>query len=39
MNWKQIADNYVDARHISVAHPGLSKLVGGSYDLEVNGNG
>ena len=39
VNWKQVADNYVDAMHISVAHPGLSNLVGGSYDLEVSGNG
>ena len=39
VNWKQIADNYVDAIHISVAHAGLSNLVGGSYDLEVSGNG
>ena len=39
VNWKQIADNYVDAMHISVAHPGLSNLVGTSYDLEVSCNG
>ena len=39
MNWKQIADNYVDAIHIWVVHPGLSNLVGGSYDLEVSVNG
>ena len=39
VNWKQIADNYVDAMHISVAHPGLSNLVGASYDLEVSYNG
>ena len=39
VNWKQIADNYVDAMHISVAHPGLSNLVGASYDLEVSCNG
>ena len=39
MNWKQIADNYVDAMHISIAHPGLSNLVGASYGLEVSSNG
>ena len=39
MNWKQIADNYVDAIHIWVVHPGLSNLVGGSHDLEVSVNG
>ena len=34
VNWKQIADNYVDALHIPVAHPiahpGLSSLMGNS---------
>ena len=38
VNWKQIADNYVDALHIPVAHPGLSGLVGKSYGLEVSPN-
>lgn len=37
VNWKQIADNYVDALHIPVAHPGLSSLVGNSYRIEVAG--
>jgi phenylpropionate dioxygenase-like ring-hydroxylating dioxygenase large terminal subunit len=36
VNWKQIADNYVDALHIHVAHPGLSALVGNSYGLDVS---
>ena len=36
VNWKQIADNYVDALHIPVAHPGLSSLVGKSYGVEVS---
>lgn len=39
VNWKQIADNYVDTLHIPVAHPGLSSLVGKSYGLEVSSNG
>ena len=38
VNWKQIADNYVDALHIPVAHPGLSNLVGKSYGVEVSKN-
>jgi phenylpropionate dioxygenase-like ring-hydroxylating dioxygenase large terminal subunit len=38
VNWKQIADNYVDALHIPVAHPGLSGLVHKSYGLEVSPN-
>ena len=39
VNWKQVADNYVDAMHIPVAHPGLSGLVGNSYGIEVSDNG
>ena len=39
VNWKQVADNYVDAMHIPVAHPGLSDLVGDSYGIEVSKNG
>jgi len=38
VNWKQVADNYVDALHIPVAHPGLSGLVGNSYGMEVGGD-
>ena len=39
VNWKQIADNYVDALHIPIAHPGLSALVGNSYGVEVGSEG
>ena len=38
VNWKQIADNYVDTLHIPVAHPGLSNMVGKSYGAEVSSN-
>ena len=38
VNWKQIADNYIDTLHIPVAHPGLSGLVGKSYGMEVSPN-
>jgi phenylpropionate dioxygenase-like ring-hydroxylating dioxygenase large terminal subunit len=38
VNWKNIADNYVDALHIPIAHPELSSLVGTSYGLEVKGD-
>ena len=38
VNWKQIADNYVDTLHIPVAHPGLSGIVGKSYGAEVSPN-
>jgi phenylpropionate dioxygenase-like ring-hydroxylating dioxygenase large terminal subunit len=35
VNWKVATDNYIDALHIPVAHPGLSGLANGSYDLDV----
>jgi carnitine monooxygenase subunit len=35
VNWKNIADNYADALHINVAHPGLSRLFGRDYGLEA----
>ncbi len=38
VNWKQIADNYVDALHIPVAHPALSSMFAGSYRNEVVGD-
>jgi carnitine monooxygenase subunit len=36
VNWKNACDNYVDALHIRVAHPGLSSLVRNTYRLEVD---
>lgn len=36
VNWKNASDNYVDALHIRVAHPGLNSLVRDSYRLEVD---
>ena len=38
VNWKQVADNYIDALHIPIAHPGLSNFVGKSYGVEVSSN-
>ena len=38
VNWKNVADNYVDAQHIRPAHPGLGSLVGDSYGVEVRGH-
>jgi phenylpropionate dioxygenase-like ring-hydroxylating dioxygenase large terminal subunit len=35
VNWKNIADNYSDGLHISVAHPGLTRLFGAEYTLEA----
>jgi carnitine monooxygenase subunit len=34
VNWKNVTDNYSDAMHIAVAHPGLSRLFGQSYGVE-----
>jgi carnitine monooxygenase subunit len=36
VNWKNACDNYVDALHIRVAHPGLNSLVRDSYRLTVD---
>ena len=35
VNWKNVADNYGDALHINVAHPGLTRLFGNTYGLEA----
>lgn len=35
VNWKNIADNYSDGLHIAVAHPGLTRLFGASYEIEA----
>jgi phenylpropionate dioxygenase-like ring-hydroxylating dioxygenase large terminal subunit len=35
VNWKNIADNYSDALHVNVAHPGLTRLFGKNYGIET----
>jgi phenylpropionate dioxygenase-like ring-hydroxylating dioxygenase large terminal subunit len=35
VNWKNVTDNYSDAMHIPVAHPGLTRLFGMSYGIEA----
>jgi phenylpropionate dioxygenase-like ring-hydroxylating dioxygenase large terminal subunit len=35
VNWKNVTDNYSDSMHITVAHPGLTRLFGQSYGLEA----
>jgi phenylpropionate dioxygenase-like ring-hydroxylating dioxygenase large terminal subunit len=35
VNWKNVTDNYSDGMHISVAHPGLSRLFGQTYGIEA----
>ncbi len=34
VNWKNVGDNYSDAMHIRVAHPGLTRLFGRGYGVE-----
>ncbi|MBC7985435.1 MAG: aromatic ring-hydroxylating dioxygenase subunit alpha [Sphingomonadaceae bacterium] len=36
VNWKNASDNYVDALHIRVAHPGLDSLVRDTYRLSTD---
>ncbi|NJC06091.1 phenylpropionate dioxygenase-like ring-hydroxylating dioxygenase large terminal subunit [Sphingomonas kaistensis] len=35
LNWKTIADNYSDALHIPVGHPGLTRLFGQGYKVDA----
>ena len=35
VNWKNVGDNYSDGLHITVAHPGLTRLFGCSYRVEA----
>jgi carnitine monooxygenase subunit len=35
VNWKNVGDNYSDGLHIPVAHPGLTRLFGKSYNVEA----
>jgi len=37
VNWKNVGDNYSDALHIRVAHPGLTRLFGQGYGVESRG--
>ena len=37
VNWKNVGDNYSDNLHITVAHDGLSRLVGKTYRIEAHG--
>ncbi|HEX7875984.1 MAG TPA: aromatic ring-hydroxylating dioxygenase subunit alpha [Sphingobium sp.] len=36
VNWKIIGDNYSDGLHITVAHPGLRRLMGDGYGVEAS---
>jgi len=35
VNWKNVGDNYSDGMHITVAHPGLTRLFGDGYGIEA----
>ena len=35
VNWKNVADNYSDGLHITVGHPGLTRLFGRGYGVEA----
>jgi carnitine monooxygenase subunit len=35
VNWKNVADNYSDGLHITVAHPGLTRLFGQGYGIDA----
>lgn len=35
VNWKNVGDNYSDALHIAIAHPGLKRLMGDGYGVEA----
>ena len=37
VNWKQVGDNYSDNLHIPVAHDGLSRIFGKSYEISAHG--
>jgi len=36
VNWKVAVDNNIEAYHVPVGHPGLQRLFGANYRLEVN---
>jgi len=36
VNWKVAVDNNIEAYHVPVGHPGLQRLFGANYSLEVN---
>jgi phenylpropionate dioxygenase-like ring-hydroxylating dioxygenase large terminal subunit len=36
VNWKNVGDNYSDGLHITVAHPGLKRLMSDGYGVEAS---
>jgi len=39
VNWKVAVDNNIEAYHVPVGHPGLQRLFGANYTLEVQPHG
>ena len=37
VNWKNVGDNYSDNLHIPVAHDGLTRIFGKSYEISAHG--
>jgi len=37
LNWKNLGDNYSDNLHIPVAHDGLTRIFGKSYEISAHG--
>ena len=35
VDWKNVMDNYLEGYHVPVGHPGLFRLFGNNYDVEV----
>jgi phenylpropionate dioxygenase-like ring-hydroxylating dioxygenase large terminal subunit len=35
VDWKNVVDNYLEGYHVPVGHPGLYRLYGNSYEVEV----
>ncbi len=35
VDWKNVMDNYLEGYHVPVGHPGLFRLFGNSYEVEV----
>ena len=39
VDWKNVMDNYLEGYHIATGHPGLYRLFGSNYEVEVQGSG
>ena len=39
VDWKNVMDNYLEGYHIATGHPGLYRLFGSNYEVEVQSTG